>query len=79
MILEKLYLIDRNETLVHAWKQCFKQFAEVEVLHGDYFQKSTDAIVSPANSYGIMDGGIDIPLNHKLGRTTVKNLQSKIL
>ena len=57
--LEKLYLIDSKPELCDKWRQVFTCYPEVEVLAGDYFQQSADAIVSPANSFGIMDGGLD--------------------
>ena len=60
LMLEKIYLVDTNEKLVKLWKFFFKDYSEnVEVIHGDYFKTPTDAIVSPANCFGFMDGGID--------------------
>ena len=52
--LEKLYLIDSKPELCDKWRQVFSSYPEVEVLTGDYFQQSADAIVSPANSFGII-------------------------
>jgi O-acetyl-ADP-ribose deacetylase (regulator of RNase III) len=34
----------------------------VEVFHGSIVDVAADAYVSPANSFGIMDGGIDVVL-----------------
>jgi O-acetyl-ADP-ribose deacetylase (regulator of RNase III) len=37
----------------------FKDDPDVECTAGDIFDVTADAIVSPANSFGFMDGGID--------------------
>ena len=56
----KLRLVDLNSEIVTAWKSCFSSHPEVEVIHGSILDVATDAIVSPANSHGFMDGGIDL-------------------
>jgi len=63
----KIYLRDTNETLVKHWKQYFKPFPEVEVSQGDIFDVKATAIVSPANSFGYMTGGIDLLYRDKFG------------
>jgi len=55
----KLHLVDLNAPLVAAWRREFQQFPEVEICCGDILEVATTAVVSPANSYGFMDGGID--------------------
>jgi len=55
----KLYLVDTNDNLVDAWNKEFSQFSEVTVISGDILSYAKNTIVSPANSYGFMDGGID--------------------
>ena len=35
--------------------------------HGDIFDLAATAIVSPANSFGFMDGGIDLIYSHRFG------------
>ncbi|MGE0791070.1 MAG: macro domain-containing protein [Sandaracinaceae bacterium] len=50
-----------------AWTRCFEEDEGVEVAHGDYFSRAADAMVSPANSFGIMDGGLDIAIRDTLG------------
>jgi len=77
-MIEHLYLIDRNTELVEAWKEQFSSFKEVEVLCGDYFQKEANVIVSPANSFGFMDGGLDYAIREKLGVSVERELQNKI-
>jgi O-acetyl-ADP-ribose deacetylase (regulator of RNase III) len=77
--LEKLYLIDSKSELCDKWRQVFSSYLEVEVLTGDYFQQSADAIVSPANSFGIMDGGLDLAIRNELGFQVETDIQEVIL
>ena len=77
--LEKLYLIDSKPELCDKWRQVFSSYPEVEVLTGDYFQQSADAIVSPANSFGIMDGGLDLAIRNELGFQVETDIQKIIL
>jgi len=77
--LEKLYLIDSKPGLCDKWRQVFSSNPEVEVLSGDYFQQSADAIVSPANSFGIMDGGLDLAIRNELGFQIETDIQEVIL
>ncbi len=77
--LEKLYLIDSKPELCDKWRQVFSSYPEVEVLEGDYFQQSADAIVSPANSFGIMDGGLDLAIRNELGFQVEADIQEVIL
>jgi len=79
MLPSKIYLIDRSAPLVQAWQSAFADCPAVEVLAGDYFQRSADAIVSPANSFGIMDGGLDLALRDELGFTVENRLQEAIV
>lgn len=55
----KLILVDQQSELVAHWKKEFALFPEVSVVCGNILSLAHNAIVSPANSYGYMDGGID--------------------
>ncbi len=77
--LEKLYLIDSKSELCDKWRQVFSSYPEVEVLTGDYFQQNADAIVSPTNSFGIMDGGLDLAIRNKLGFQVETDIQEVFL
>ena len=63
----------------HKWRQVFSSYPEVEVVRGDYFQENADAIVSPANSFGIMDGGLDLAIRNELGFQIEIDIQEVIL
>jgi O-acetyl-ADP-ribose deacetylase (regulator of RNase III) len=55
----KLTFIDRSPLVVEALLKAFVSFPEVSVLHGNLLKNAENSVVSPANSYGFMDGGID--------------------
>jgi O-acetyl-ADP-ribose deacetylase (regulator of RNase III) len=62
--------IDRGQ--VEAWQKVLGHLKGVEFSHGDWFSadfantlSKFDALVSPANSFGFMGGGIDLPLRQR--------------
>lgn len=59
----KLCLVDRNQEMVDAWRDAFGADPRVWINHDQVIQAAqlikADAVVSPANSFGYMDGGID--------------------
>jgi O-acetyl-ADP-ribose deacetylase (regulator of RNase III) len=55
----KLHLVDVNPQVVIAWREAFRAFPEVQISEADILTIAHNTIVSPANSYGFMDGGID--------------------
>jgi O-acetyl-ADP-ribose deacetylase (regulator of RNase III) len=61
----RLILIDLEPGIVREWERWFARFPEVEILEGDLTEAAADAYVSPANSYGWMDGGIDRALRER--------------
>ena len=62
-VMMKIFLRDKKQSLVNAWKGMFKDFDNFDISCGDIFAEGPhldcEAIVSPANSFGYMDGGID--------------------
>ena len=55
-----IHLRDRSAEVVAAWRDAFAGARSIDISEGDIFAGPTaDAIVSPANSFGYMDGGID--------------------
>lgn len=71
-------LIDTNPALVAAWRQLFSAQANVTVQEGDITSLSVDALVSPANSFGFMDGSLDYAISVRLGWELEKELQRRI-
>jgi len=76
---KNIYLIDADVELFSAWEEAFFEWPEVEVFHGDYFKFPADAMVSPANSFGYMDGGLDLAIRHELGDSIENSVQKAIL
>jgi len=74
----QIFLRDKNIDLVNAWKKEFDGCKNVEVSCGDIFDLEADAIISPANSFGFMGGGIDLVYSKYFGRELEKALQEKI-
>jgi O-acetyl-ADP-ribose deacetylase (regulator of RNase III) len=62
-----VHLRDINTGVVKAWEQAFADVPEVVVSRGDILKQKADAIVSPANSFGHMDGGIDLLYSRHFG------------
>lgn len=75
----KIYLRDLSEKVVEAWKVQFGNCPDFEVSLGDIFEgPKADAIVSPANSFGFMDGGIDAAYSKKFGDELAAKLRGVI-
>ena len=53
-----------NGELCKAWSHYFGNDEKFTIHHSNYFTPPTDIIVSPANSFGWMDGGIDQHINN---------------
>lgn len=71
-------LIDKNPEMVNAWKSVFAGEEAVTCMQGDLCEVSCDAIVSPGNSFGFMDGGIDRAISLHLGWDLQLELQKQI-
>lgn len=54
-----LHFVDTSGDLVYELRRAFHRVDDVACLDGDILTVARNAIVSPANSYGFMDGGID--------------------
>lgn len=74
----KIILSSVESELTTAWKRFCGDFEFVEIHHGSILDLSCDAVVSPANSFGFMDGGIDLLYSHFFGWQVQKRLQDVI-
>ncbi len=52
-------LCDTSQELTDAFLEYFRDADDVEILKGNILACSRDALVSPANSFGDMSGGLD--------------------
>jgi O-acetyl-ADP-ribose deacetylase (regulator of RNase III) len=71
-----IHLRDINMAVVEAWEKAFADAPDVLVSQGDIFEHTADAIVSPANSFGYMDGGIDLAYSMYFGWEIEANLKA---
>ncbi len=63
----KWLLVHREGPLGEAWRGAFGDAQNVEVIRADITKMACDAVVSPANSFGFMDGGLDLALSERFG------------
>jgi O-acetyl-ADP-ribose deacetylase (regulator of RNase III) len=74
----RYHLRDINAAVVEAWRELFDGCDDVTVSAGDIFAEPADAIVSPANSFGFMDGGIDLAYSLRFGWDLQTRLQASL-
>jgi O-acetyl-ADP-ribose deacetylase (regulator of RNase III) len=78
--MDKLILADPQEGLCIAWRKLFKNYPEVDVFNGKFEQvEAYDCMVSAANSFGLMDGGVDLAITNYFGPSLQLNVQKFIL
>ncbi|MEQ4720227.1 macro domain-containing protein [Nonomuraea sp. B19D2] len=65
--LLKVVLADVNAKVVQEWLAAFADTPEVEIHKGSLVSEHVDAWVSPTNSRGRMDGGVDAVIKRHLG------------
>ena len=83
----KIYLLDVNKSVTNCWSKYFVNLQdenEVQIVNQDFatFLKShpeIDAVVSPANAFGLMDGGYDKAITDYFGKDLMKEVQRKIM
>ena len=80
----KYILLDRNNEMCNAWNEEFFDVEDVSVVNAgfvDYMNDTDleiDGIVSPANSFGIMDGGYDAAITECFGTSVMRGIQNVI-
>lgn len=67
-----------HKDLIQAWSQAFGERANVTIYPGSIFDVACDALVSPANSFGFMDGGLDYQISEYFGWHVQERLQERI-
>jgi O-acetyl-ADP-ribose deacetylase (regulator of RNase III) len=76
----KLIFVDPNPGFATAVQEFFKGLPDVEIVIGR-FERLTDfdCMVSPANSFGIMDGGVDAAITDFFGIELMLRVQKRII
>ena len=79
----KIYIIERNKDKFKYLVPYFDNLEDITLVNTDFstFMKTTDVecIVSPANSYGIMNGGYDRAITNYYGTFIQNKVQEYIL
>lgn len=76
----KLILVAPSPDLFSAFQESFHYLPNFEVIN-DRFEAilEYDCLVSPANSFGLMDGGIDAAIIQYFGQSLMTQVQTQIL
>ncbi len=74
----QIILCDIYLPLVEAWRAYFTGLPDVQVVCDSLFTRDADALVSPANSFGRMDGGLDAQIVDFFGEDLEAEVQEMI-
>lgn len=77
-----IILLDINKNMCNQWKRYFSNMENIKIenCYLDTYLKNNqvDCIVSPANSFGIMDGGYDLAITKWYGYQLMTKVQDII-
>ena len=74
----RVVLVDINPKMIKAWRDTFEENPEVEIVQGSMLDQPVDAFVTPTNSRGSMDGGLDAVLKKHFGAVIENRVQGEI-
>ena len=76
----RLVLVDPSPAVCEAWRVHFEEVAGVEIVY-DRFESLEvfDCMVSAANSFGLMDGGVDLAITQFFGWELMDRVQTRII
>lgn len=74
----KVVLVDINPKIIKAFRETFEENPEVEIVQGSMLDQRVDAWVSPTNSHGNMDGGLDAVIKNNLGQKIEQSVKKCI-
>ena len=76
----RLILVDPKPALCVAFQEYFRGLPDVEIVVGRFEQlPAFDCMVSAANSFGLMDGGVDAAITRFFGDALMQRVQRRIL
>jgi O-acetyl-ADP-ribose deacetylase (regulator of RNase III) len=76
----KLILVDLQEDLVEALRKAFAGLPNVEFHVGRFERlREFDCMVSAANSFGLMDGGVDAAITRYFGNSLMRRVQQHVI
>ena len=78
--MKKLILVDPNAELCKEWRKKFKGLPNVMIVN-DRFENlgQFDCMVSAANSFGLMDGGVDLAIISFFGIELMDRVQAMVI
>lgn len=74
----KIKFVDHNRSVLRALQVAFEGVPDIEYTFRDIKYETGDALVSPANSFGWMDGGVDAAYLQMFGYQLQVRVQSAI-
>ncbi|MFI0897402.1 macro domain-containing protein [Streptomyces sp. NPDC020983] len=74
----RVVLADVNATVVESWRAAFADTPGIEIRKASLLDQDVDAWVSPSNSRGRMDGGVDAVVKRHLGAGVQLRVQRAI-
>ena len=78
----EIILLDNKKEMCQAWRKYFSEFSDVKIIC-EFLEfanlDDVDCYVSPANSYGLMDGGYDKALTMLFGVELQRRVQDYII
>ncbi|ESQ73924.1 macro domain-containing protein [Asticcacaulis sp. AC402] len=75
----KIVLATPDDAMAAAWEAEFGELDGITVHRGSILDLKCDAVVSPANSFGFMDGGLDLLYSEHFGWDLQLRLRRAIL
>ena len=78
--MKNLILVDPNSDLCREWRRQFRGLSSVQVVNGRFESLGEfDCIVSAANSFGLMDGGVDLAIVRFFGIDLMDRVQAMVI
>ena len=78
MTRPRIFLHTFDSSMADAWRAAFANVPDTVIVVGDILEGRSDAVISPANSFGFMDGGIDLAYRRHFGVDLQTRVQAKI-
>jgi len=76
----RLILVDRGQEMCEIFRWQFREHPEVEIACGRFEDLPVyDCVITAANSFGLMDAGMDLAVVKHFGRDLMDRIQRKIL
>ncbi|BDD08464.1 hypothetical protein FUAX_08960 [Fulvitalea axinellae] len=68
----------KSPELGSSWGHFFQNDQDIRIIEGNILEVEADALVSPGNSFGFMDGGLDLLISQKYGWQVESELKRHI-